>query len=71
MDLVLYCPGDAPGSPAYLPRQKAEELVQKDMDYCRVMERATGVTYQLPHVNGSCKTCVKLFGGFHETRANG
>ena len=67
MDLVLYCPGEAVGSPAYLKREEAEGQLKRDLEYCEIMERATGKKYQLPHINGGCKVCVRVFGGF-ETR---
>lgn len=62
--LVLYCPGDAPGSPAYLKEDEARKLLEQNADYCEVMERATGKKYQLPHINGGCPVCCRVFGGF-------
>lgn len=67
---VNYCPGDAPGSPAYLEYEKARDLLVRNSEYCVLMERATGVKYQFPHIGGDCLACRRLRTGFPKREAD-
>jgi hypothetical protein len=67
---VNYCSGDAPGSPAYLEYEKARDLLAKNSEYCALMERATGVKYQLPHIGGECRACRRLRAGLPKREAD-
>lgn len=58
--LVEYCPGDAPGSPAYLEDGEAQILLILNTEYCHLMEQATGQKYQLPHMGGECGACRRF-----------
>jgi hypothetical protein len=39
-NLVHYCPGDAPGSPAWMPREQAEKELEKDLAFLEKMKQA-------------------------------
>lgn len=56
-ELVYYCSGSAPGSPAHLPRPQADELLQRDTAYVRRMESAGATDGHLPHIGGKCERC--------------
>ena len=58
--LVYYCPGNAVGSPALLPKDRAEAQCESDTAHLRKLQ-AVGATpdgtLQLPHIGGTCKVC--------------
>lgn len=60
-DLVHYCPGDAVGSPAAMPREQAEAELQKDLEYLSVLDvidpSPPSASRSLPHIGGTCDRC--------------
>ncbi len=67
--LVEYCPGDAPGSPACLDEEQANDLLARNSEYCRLMERVSDRKYQLPHIGGECRACQRLRAGLPKQEA--
>lgn len=58
-ELVRYCPGDAIGSPAWMPRPRAERQETQDNDYLDSMERVGLPRPQRPHIGGECTKCQR------------
>jgi len=54
--LVKYCPGSAVGSPAWMKRSEAEELLARDSYYIEtILKHEENVVY--PHIDGKCIKC--------------
>ncbi len=47
---VRYCPGEAPGGPAYLRPDVAERQLQADQWYLRVRQRLGRPVHHWPHI---------------------
>lgn len=60
VDLVRYCPGSAPGSPAWMPRAQAEEEERLDSDFILQMCRVNAIPAPVifPHIGGTCARCL-------------
>lgn len=58
---VRYCPGSAPGSPAGMTPERADEQAVKDTHYILKMKGvgALDKNAPLPHVNGECQSCKR------------
>jgi hypothetical protein len=50
--LVHYDPGDAPGSPAWLPEDEAKKQLAKDEAYLEKMEQVGIKTKKFPSIKG-------------------
>lgn len=71
MNLVYYCPGSAPGSPAGLSRADAEKYLAQDSRYIDIMAAADSIERPVayPHIGGTCAKCrgrVKVATGQQE-----
>jgi hypothetical protein len=54
VDMVRYCPGSAPGSPAGLPNSRAKEQLERDYSYVAMMVRSGSISDPVyPHI-GIC-----------------